>query len=162
MCQNVRVTVDKIQWFDSICSGSEDVRAIWDNKNLMLPNNNVGTQRVPNKSHSSRAIKPVTNLSCHRLVRHLQQQQQQQQSEQQDSSSTIPPQNLVIACDTMGYLRLFQYPCYDNCQGFYEARVTSSATNCCRFLPPKNRATSNEVNFVSTSLDGFIFLWSTC
>lgn len=52
MRDNVKSAADQIQWFDSICSGSEDVRAIWENTNLL------GTKQRT----------AVVNLSCHRLI----------------------------------------------------------------------------------------------
>lgn len=52
MRDNVTSAADQIQWFDSICSGSEDVRAIWENVNLL----------------GSKQRSAVVNLSCHRLI----------------------------------------------------------------------------------------------
>lgn len=149
MHDKVRVAADKISWFDPTCSGSEDVRAIWENANLASTNlsgsapiKTKGTSKRSGDHLSADAKGNVVNLSCHRLIRKA-------------GKSSEPSQSLAIASDTNGFLRLFRYPCYDIQQGFYEIRVSVSPVNCCRFL-----ADSRQALFVSTSLDGSICLWA--
>lgn len=141
MRDNVKLAADKIEWFDSICSGSEDVRAIWENANIKASTTNksvaAGKQLAP---------ATVVNLSCHRLIQH----------QQAAPSHSSPDSSYAIASDTRGCLRLFRYPCYDIEQGFYESRVSSSAVNCCRFLAAPD---TEQAMFVSSSLDGMICLW---
>lgn len=150
MRDNVRMVADKIRWFEPVCSGSEDVRAIWENVNLTSQTLRASEPKQANKlarkrpsmtatdqqQHSDQQL--VVNLSCHRLLL---------------GEKEAPGQSLCIASDTRGYLRLFKYPCRDIEQAFYQARVTSSRLNCCRFLAPKTQS------FVSSALDGSIFLW---
>lgn len=146
MRDNVKLAADRIQWHDSICSGSEDVRAIWENANLAAPGAGQ-PEGSPRRTAAARLADPARhpelaragtaiNLSCHRLTR------------QQGAES------LVIASDARGHLRLFRYPCYDIRQGFFAIRISSGAVNCCRFL------NSADPNFISASLDGSICLWA--
>ena len=180
MRDDVKLTADKIHWFDSICSGSEDVRAIWENAHLSNGLTAEGgephdakagrqtslvSRRPPQRrATNTRTGKPqtveqqfVVNLSCHRLIR---------DQATKESHEGAPAGNFVIASDTRGYLRLFQYPAYDIQQGFYAIRVSSSAVNCCRFLAAAAAAASSSADsppvdyFVSTSLDGSICLWA--
>jgi len=174
MRDNVKFEADKIDWFDSICSGSEDVRAIWENANLLNSNDDATKQNTSrNAKNASSPVKKlvknpvaisdnsrhqlggfVVNLSCHRLVK--------SGRENANSQSSVDYQGLepskedfVIASDTRGYLRLFRYPCYDIQQGFYATRVSSLPVSCCRFLH------SNQADyFVSTSVDGTICWWA--
>lgn len=150
MRDNVTSAADKIEWFDPICSGSEDVRAIWDNANIA----NIKNELAPSKSRlaikrlsaantNSLAVSTtVVNLSCHRLLN----------TNQKSSINSY-----AIASDIRGYLRLFRYPCYDNEQAFFEIRISSSAVNCCRFLLSKSD--TDEPMFVSSTLDGSVCLW---
>jgi len=155
MRDNVKLAADRIEWFDSICSGSEDVRAIWENSNLAIDRErkqrSKGTKRnalgIANQPASTRGT--IVNLSCHRLIR-----SQQKPTEQPNKV------DFAIASDTRGYLRLFQYPCYDIQQGFYEVRVSSSAVNCCRFLTQFDESSNKAIMFASTSIDGSICLWT--
>lgn len=145
MRDNVKMVADKIGWFEPVCSGSEDVRAIWENINLTTTSTG-GEKQKPNRLVRKRpstiglADQPdpqfAVNLSCHRLIQenHM--------------------ESLCIASDTQGYLRLFRYPCRDIEQAFYQARVTSSRMNCCRFLAPNSKM------LISSALDGSIFLWT--
>lgn len=158
MRDNVKMAADRIKWFDSICSGSEDVRAIWENANLIngsadepvAPKSRLLAKRMSTASTNSftDSTMNVINLSCHRLIR---------------SESESAADNLAIASDTRGFLRLFRYPCYDINQAFLEIRVSSAAVNCCRFLSTTRdeRVDGNvrQPQFVSTSLDGTICLW---
>lgn len=169
MRDNVKLVADKIKWFDSICSGSEDVRAIWENANLVDELSLTGSgQRATGSKHAPTSLagssrRPelkrdgfVVNLSCHRLIT----------TDIGTENDEPSERNFVIASDTRGYLRLFRYPCYDIQQGFYAVHISSSSVNCCRFLKPKplndedEYNSSNEYYFVSTSLDGSICLWS--
>lgn len=150
MRDKVRIAADKISWFDPTCSGSEDVRAIWENANLAstdlsesVPAKTKAISKRSSGTISTDANSNVVNLSCHRRIR-------------KDGKSSRPGHSLAIASDTNGFLRLFRYPCYDIQQGFYEIRVSVSPVNCCRFL-----ANSRQAVFVSTSLDGSICLWAT-
>lgn len=136
MRDKVKMAANQINWFDSICSGSEDVRAIWENANL------AGFQYDPSRRGSSSGTNMVINLSCHRLIG--------------DGDD-----NYVIASDTKGYLRLFRYPCSDPQQGFYELRISSGPINCCRFISTikENKQDLGGASFVSLSLDGTICQW---
>lgn len=156
MRDKVTVAADKIQWFDSICSGSEDVRAIWENANLnpvtgedspvkTRPTSNAASKKLtptkrgnPIKNSADPMLDTIVNLSCHRLVR-------------------TSGDNFAVASDTRGYIRLFKYTCSDIDQGFYEIRVSSSPVNCCRFLA--NEPSQEGSMFVSSSMDGSICLW---
>lgn len=160
MRDNVKVVADKIAWFDPICSGSEDVRAIWENANLARADNPLESSSSRTKISSKRLLSvnansmtnqtgSVVNLSCHRLLRN-------------GAGAPGEPQtaeSLAIASDARGCLRLFRYPCYDIEQGFYEFRLSLSPVNCCRFLS-NTRPGKQQTMFVSTSLDGSICLWS--
>lgn len=155
MRDNVKMVADKINWFEPVCSGSEDVRAIWENVNLTAQT--VGQQQQkPNRLARKR---PSTiGLASDQRHRQMDQQQQQQQLVVNLSCHRlIAPdgESLCIASDTRGHVRLFKYPCRDIEQAFYQARVTSSRLNCCRFLAP-----SSSQSFVSSALDGSIFLWT--
>lgn len=147
MRDNVKVAADKIQWFDSICSGSEDVRAIWENANLASPSDiSPGKKQLAKRMLEPKGeqfVKPVTivNLSCHRLVL----------PSPKDGGHS---DGYAIASDTSGNLRLFKYPCPDIQQGFYAIRISSTPVNCCRFLNSQD-----EPNFISSSIDGSICLW---
>lgn len=180
----VKLTADKISWFDPICSGSEDVRAIWENANLANEDEDdsgnllepvVMAAAAPAKGKTKPMIKrqslnassnmadpagKVVNLSCHRLIRSGRMMTTTTSSASKPQQQ-INTEDLVIASDTRGCLRLFRYPCYDIQQGFYEFRLSLSPVNCCRFLSGscQSEATS-QVEFVSTSLDGSICLWS--
>lgn len=162
MRDNVKMTADKIEWLDSICSGSEDVRAIWENANLMigvgatsdnlellsLKSPRLAARRKSSSTSLTDSTSTIVNLSCHRLIRSSQQ-----------PTGEPSKNNFVIASDTRGYLRLFRYPAYDIQQACVEVRVSSSAVNCCRFLTSRGGPT-DEAKFVSTSLDGSICLWA--
>lgn len=160
MRDNVKVAADKIAWFDPICSGSEDVRAIWENANLAKSDNPTESSPSRTKISSKRLLSvgansmtnqvgSVVNLSCHRLLRDRAGAPGEHQADE----------SLAIASDTRGCLRLFRYPCYDIDQGFYEFRLSLLPINCCRFLS-NDRASKQQALFVSTSLDGSICLWS--
>lgn len=163
----VTQAADKIAWFDSICSGSEDVRAIWENANLASANSDYNLTKPARMNIKRKSIggseytnstQSIVNLSCHRLVR-SNRQIKRLEGQQQENGIPEDDMDLVIASDIRGYLRLFRYPCYDIQQGFYEIRVSSSAVNCCRFLT--NLVTNEDrVMFVSTTLDGSICLWA--
>lgn len=170
----VTSAADKIAWFDSICSGSEDVRAIWENANMAtacrdLVNSRPTRLSIKRKSVSGAELtnptQSIVNLSCHRLIRSSKQPMERQTDlEDRDGNGDGEGEansdlDLVIASDIRGFLRLFRYPCYDIQQGFYELRSGSSPVNCCRFLPPQGPA-RDQVSFVSTSLDGAICLWT--
>lgn len=167
MRDNVKLAADRIEWHDSICSGSEDVRAIWENSNIGGPGEQeqpvssrarqLVTKRLPGIGSLSmgagraQTSSVVVNLSCHRLLSSAGGQQGDEPSKD----------NFVIASDTRGHLRLFRHPCYDTQQAFYEARPSSAAVNCCRFLPaPRNPSASGGAMFVSSSVDGSICLWA--
>lgn len=166
----VTTAADKISWFDSICSGSEDVRAIWENANMATACSDLVSLKPAKLNIRRKSVEgaeftnttqSIVNLSCHRLVRsdlRLMETNNKQQVvvSEDDNNNDL---DLVIASDIRGFLRLFRYPCYDIQQGFYEIRVGSSAVNCCRFLTQP--AGYNDCTmFVSTSLDGAICLWS--
>lgn len=164
MREDVKTAADKIQWFDSICSGSEDVRAIWENANLTSSSNEPQLAMPPGRRLSLAQTSAgsllartgtIVNLSCHRLIRHRLDDKQQPLDTATDQ---LKRESLVIASDARGFLRIFRYPCYDIQQGFYEVRVNASAVNCCRFLAPRD-GHLDETLFVSSSLDGSICLW---
>ena len=164
MRDNVKLAADKIGWHDPICSGSEDVRAIWENTNI---DHEAAKQpqlapkaKSAKRTSSSRLLDSfmnVVNLSCDRLIRGSTSDQQGE-----DAARTGSAESFVIASDIRGFLRLFRYPSRDIGQAFYEARASSSPVNCCRFLvQSKNMVCgSDEVRFVSSSLDGSICLWT--
>lgn len=166
MRDNVKMAADKIQWFDAICSGSEDVRAIWENENIASIHEINSSELIPNKRRLSNkrlstistnsftdSTTAVVNLSCHRLIRgKLNEQKSTSDQEKVDES-------FAIASDLHGYIRLFKYPCYDIQQGFYETRISSFAVNCCRFLSVSEK-NSDKAMFVSSSFDGTICLWT--
>lgn len=166
MRDNVKMVADKIQWFDAICSGSEDVRAIWENENIASTyENNNNDEPIPSKRRlSSKRLSTtstssftdsttaVVNLSCHRLIRG-------NPKDARSLSGESEAESYAIASDLHGYIRLFKYPCYDIQQGFYEARISSLPVNCCRFLSV-NESNSEKVMFVSSSIDGTICLWT--
>lgn len=169
MNDNVKLTADRIKWFDPICSGSEDVRAIWENANLTAARaqgqeaSSGQPQRAASKRPTSlstgasagpKRTEPkregfVINLSCHRLIK----------MDQEPGDVEPKEGNYVIASDTRGFLRLLCYPSYDIQQGFYAIRISSTAVNCCRFLDAETNGEEEPNCFVTTSLDGSICLW---
>lgn len=169
MRDNVKMAADKIQWFDPICSGSEDVRAIWENENIAYINEATNSEIILSKrkqankrrlsttstSSFTDSTTQVVNLSCHRLIRN----QMKDPKQLAQISEEAERKNFAIASDAHGYIRLFRYPCYDIQQGFYEARISSAAVNCCRFLSARDSNT-DKCMFVSSSIDGSICLWT--
>lgn len=182
MRDNVKLAADKIDWFDSICSGSEDVRATWENANIESSgqadstdtgSSTANTRKFMRSSSSNQKISTqsaaktpaiVINLSCHRLIVAKQANKSSQSGQPGGHTS-----NFAIASDTHGYLRLFRHPCYNIDQGFYAIRTTSDPMNCCRFLARPTTQTGadrtgagkeQELYFVTTSLDGSICIWS--
>lgn len=169
MRNEVTQAADKIRWFDSICSGSEDVRAIWENANMASACQDLIQSKPAKLSIRRQSVagslytnptQSIVNLSCHRLIRGNDENGSAKEGDQD--------QNLVIASDIRGFVRLFQYPCYDIQQGFYQIRISSSPVNCCRFLTILAKAKKiedterNDENcglFVTTSVDGSICLW---
>lgn len=170
MRDNVKMAADKIQWFDAICSGSEDVRAIWENENIAniheINNNNepiISKRRLSSKRLSTTSTNSFTdsttavvNLSCHRLIRG---KSNDRITQSEGNKEEADAESFAIASDLHGYIRLFRYPCYDIQQGFYETRISSLAVNCCRFLSV-SEPNSDKVMFVSSSIDGSICLWT--
>lgn len=167
MRDNVKMAADKIQWFDAICSGSEDVRAIWENENIASIHKINNSELIPSKRRLSNkrlsttstnsftdSTTAVVNLSCHRLIRGKLTEQKLPSNEGEEVDESF-----AIASDLHGYIRLFKYPCYDIQQGFYETRISSFAVNCCRFLSVKEK-NSNKAMFISSSIDGTICLWA--
>lgn len=163
MRDKVKLAIDRIEWFDSICSGSEDVRAIWENANLTCTTTTTsGADKSPLKRPPTVRARDqgrdnkdspgdfIVNLSCHRLIRKVSENVDPERAEEEE-------ENYVIASDTRGYLRLFRHPCRDIDQAFFELRISSTPVNCCRFLASPGQ---EQIKFVSSSLDGPICLWS--